>query len=157
MIFIKSLFCLCFLGSLSGCAGVLGFIADPAISSDHLDEANEPNKLKGLKGDRRLIRTHRKDSDVYEICAETQADAISSRSPKASLSQEAKFAYTDEVLEALTKTVERSSISDVVRQLEWNLCNARMNNYIDNDEFYAELIAIRAGAFEALRPVAPSK
>ena len=139
-----------FLLPLSACATPLGYVFDPAISSDHLDEVDEPNKLKGLKGDRRLIRTHRAGSDVYEICAETQADAISGRSPKSSVSIEGKGELSDELIEALTKTVERGEVSDVVRQLQWNLCNARMNGYISDDEFYAEFQAIRLGAFTAL-------
>lgn len=136
--------------SLSGCATPMGYIFDPAISSDHLDEIDEPNKLKGLKGDRRLIRTHRRGSDVYEVCAETQADAISGRSPSNSIDVESKGKLSDQLLEELTTTVQRGEVSDVVRQLEWHTCLARMNDYISNEQFYAEMKAIREGAFDAL-------
>jgi hypothetical protein len=134
----------------TACATPMGYIFDPAISSDKLDEQKEPNKLKGLKGDRRLIRTHRRGEDVYEVCAETQADAISGRSPKSSITVETEGEFSDELLEALTKTVDRGEISDVVRQLHWNTCSARMSGYITNEQFYAEMQAIRSGALEAL-------
>jgi hypothetical protein len=145
---------------LSACAGTLGQVLDPAISSDHLDEPNEPNKLKSMIGDRRLIRTHRvgttlNPTDTYEVCAETQADAIRTRSPSSTFSITDRGALTDSYTETLTQTVQRQVVSDVVRHLHWNTCNARLNGWITSDQYYQELIAIRAAAFLALtRPVA---
>jgi len=41
---------------LGGCAGALSQFTDPAINSDKLDERGELSKLKGMTGDRRLVR-----------------------------------------------------------------------------------------------------
>ncbi|HET9638231.1 MAG TPA: hypothetical protein VFP12_03405 [Allosphingosinicella sp.] len=143
--------------ALSGCAGSLGYVLDPAIDSDHLDEPDEPNKLKAMKGDRRLIRTHRSSRpdlgirpDDYEVCAETHADAIGARSGASSIAITGKGEVSESLTEELVKTVERSTVSDVVRHLHWHTCNARLNRWIDEGQYYQEVRAIRTGAFEAL-------
>ena len=144
--------------SLSGCTGTLGAILNRPVDSDHLDEPKEPNKLKGYSGDRRLIRIHRANpgSDVYEICAETQADAIAAFTYKGDLSLTGRGEVKDETSQLLTQTTARGQISDVVRHLEWHTCNAMLNGWITKDQFYAEIVAIRSGAFDVLKP-APVK
>ena len=140
--------------SLSGCTGTLGAVLNRPVDSDHLDEPKEPNKLKGYSGDRRLIRIHRAspNSDVYEICAETQADAIAAFTYKGDLALTGRGEVKDESSQALTTTTQRGQISDVVRHLEWHTCNARLNGWITDEQFYAEIVAIRIGAFDALKP-----
>jgi hypothetical protein len=142
----------------SACTGSLGYVLDPAIDSDHLDEPDEPNKLKAMKGDRRLIRTHRSARhdivpDDYEVCAETHADAISARSGASKINITGQGEAAESLTEELMKTVERSTVSDVVRHLHWHTCNARLNRWINPDQYYGEIQAIRAGAFEALIPL----
>lgn len=143
--------------ALPGCAGTMGYVFDPAISSDKLDERLEPNKLKSMKGDRRLIGTHRRESDIYEICAETHADAISARSGASKLTIVDRGSLDDALTEALTKTVERGAVSDTTRHLHWNTCNARLNRWITDAQYLSEIQEIRKGAFQALAPAPPKE
>jgi hypothetical protein len=153
--------------SLSGC-GTISQFTNPAISSDHLDESPpELNKLKLVSGDRRLMRVVAESkSDLqpqikdrlgrpiiiykYAVCAETQADAISARSAKGTLTLEASKSLADENLEQLTVTNTRTEISDVVRQLGWQLCNARLNGDMEPSEYSAALLDLQARAFGAI-------
>lgn len=142
---------------LPGCASTLGYVLNPSISSDKLDEPREDNKLKAMKGDPRLIRTHRVSttkypSDDFEVCAETFADAISARSGTFKASLEGKAGLDDSLTEVLTKTLDRSPLSDVVRHLHWYTCNAAMNRWIDNATYTREMVAIRENAFLVLLP-----
>ena len=144
---------------LPGCVGTLNSVLDRPITSDHLDEPKEPNKLKTVNGPRRLVRTHESASSRnYEICAETQADAIIARSSVGGLNLTGKGDFDDEVKDALTKTVERGQVSDVVRHLHWHTCNARLNGWIDDAKFFGEMQEIRKAAFEAMtRPADQQK
>lgn len=148
---------------LASC-GTLAQFTNPAISSDHLDETPpELNKLKLVSGDRRLMRivaqpkprdqqpANGKGIEFYDylVCAETHADAISARSSTGNLAIRGQT-VSDTNVEALTKTVERSAVSDVVRQLGWQLCNARLNGDLSGAEYGAALEDMRARAFNAL-------
>lgn len=148
--------------ALSGCAGTMGYVFDPAISSDKLDEVGEDNKLKSMKGDRRLIRTHRVSTRevptaTYEVCAETHADAIGARSGSTKLSIVDRGSLDDALAEVLTKTVERSVVSDTVRQLHWHTCNAKLNRWLTRTEYRSEVQKIREGALLALMPAPPKE
>lgn len=134
-----------------GCASTMGYVFDPAIDSDQLDEPGEDNKLKALKGDRRLIRTHRAGSPIYEVCAETQADAIGARSGESALKITGQGEVNDKLTEVLTATFQRTETADAVRQLHWHSCNALMNRFITLSQYQTELKAIRAGAFSTLQ------
>ena len=160
--------------SLSGCASLLSQFTDPAVGSDHLDEwPPELSKIKELSGDRRLVRVVAyATSDVapdfrsvaesdrrgappiyykYRVCAETQADAIAARGAKSSLTVEKEGAFSDEVTQLLTATNQRSELSEVVRQLAWHLCNARLNDYLTGPEYADALIKLQTAALEAVK------
>lgn len=141
----------------SSCASTLGYVFDPAIDSDKLGDEKQPNKIKAMKGDRRLLRAHLAGSDVYEVCSETHADAIGARSGSTKVALVDKASFDDALTEALTKTNERSAPSDIVRHLHWHTCNAYMNGWLTRQEYADELKAIRVGAFSALAPAADKK
>ncbi|MBI1682492.1 hypothetical protein [Caulobacter hibisci] len=139
----------------SGCAGTLYQVFNRPVTSDHLDTDKGPNKLKTVSGDRRLVRAARVlgsngEIKAYIICAETQADAISARSAKSDLSVKSGQALKEEYSELLSKTVERSEVSDVVRQLSWQICNAQMNGYLQNGSYEKMLGSIIDRAFTTL-------
>jgi len=156
----------------TGCAGMLLQLTNPPITSDHLDKLSDKSKLKTVSGDRRLVRVSALNEaeskyspleSPFMICAETQADAISARSAKSAISAALKESQsgslTDEAAEALTLTYQRTELSDVVRQLSWQLCNARMNGDLDRTQYQGELDKLVTGALEALkvRPVADNR
>ncbi|QYU68764.1 hypothetical protein J4558_01025 [Leptolyngbya sp. 15MV] len=88
------------------------------------------NKLKTVSGDRRLVRVQKPSSSgapAWMICAETQADAIASRSATTTANAAGRAATTDQVAEGLAVTNVRGEVSDVVRQLAWSICNANLN------------------------------
>ena len=160
----------------TGCASTLTAITNRPISSDHLDEFNrngiriDQNKLKTLSGDRRLLRVQFTDEQnsgrsllsdgtyntKWIICAETQADAIAARGGQSALTINAKGSGTDEYIESLTVTNVRSQISDVVRQLGWQVCNAFMNGALTKAEYKSHLEELRKGAFLALKVDTPT-
>lgn len=150
-----------------GCASVISQFTDPAISSDKLDEAGELSKLKTLSGDRRLVRVVAEEPRVdasgavvrdeegnpyyfYDVCAETQADAIFTRSPSSGLEIAEEGSYTDAIVQAATQTNVRTAVSDVVRQLAWQLCNARMNHDLTPEEYRQALLHLQDKALEVL-------
>lgn len=49
----------------------------------------------------------------------------------------------------MAKVAQSRDISDTVREMSWQLCNARTNRWIDDDYFRRELTALREGAFRA--------
>lgn len=131
----------------SGCASTIGAIANRPITSDKLDEYNldgtrkDINKLKTLSGDRRLVRVQRADQrpKPWHICAETQADAIAARGAQSTLTVSGQGAGTDQTTESLLLTNARSELSDVIRQLAWQICNAHLNGaYADEVNGYAQ-------------------
>lgn len=129
--------------SLSGCAHFWQVVDNQSIETDSIDEAG--HRVQSISGDRRLVRTTAsptKDAKYLklQICAETQADAITQRSEDAALSITGKGSVTDSIDERLTLTYARTELSDVVRQLSWQLCNANMNGTI-GDIHFANLMA----------------
>lgn len=154
--------------TLTACAGTLSQALNRPISSDKLDETGELNKLKTLSGDLRLVRTmalkRRTDADGlpaerapyydYAICAETQADAIITRSASSSLGLKRGESLQDAAGQGIQITNERSAVSDVVRQLAWNLCNARMNGYLADDQYQAALLALSHNSMVVLQQIA---
>lgn len=127
---------------LGGCAGALRPFVDPVVSSDKLDEANEMSKLKSYSGDRRLVRVQasalsplRRGYYTYTVCAETQADAIAARGYSGSATWATGRSIQDQATEELLLTYGRTELSDLVRQLSWQLCNARLNDDITKDQY----------------------
>lgn len=154
----------------TGCSSTLTALTSPSISSDQLDEFRngvriEKNKIKTMSGDRRLMRaqfTHETDSakaisksdntlnSKWIICAETQADAIAARGGQSAVTVSAKGSLTDEYVEALTVTNNRGQVSDVVRQIGWQVCNAYMNGALTKQQYGDHLIELHRSAFAAL-------
>ena len=136
---------------LSGCASMFTAVANRPITEDRLENELPGEKLKTLSGDRRLVRVDKYSQNLVTICAETQADAISARSAEGSLTVESRGGLTDKVGEALTSTYARTELSDIVRQLSWQICNAYMNALIDKDTYAAQLKDIQTRAFDVLK------
>lgn len=125
---------LCFSATwLSGCASTITALTNRPITSDHLDEPEEANKLKTVSGDRRLVRVQKSEKFGWQVCAETQADAIAARGGSTTLTINGKGSGTDEATETLLLTNSRSETSDVVRQLAWHICNNYMNGAYGSD------------------------
>ena len=153
--------------SLSGCASLGNTLLNRPITSDHLEEAGEGEKLKTISGDRRLVRVSLlpgikgtdQSRNIYRICAETQADAIASRTGASGATLAERGSFTDSMTEELILTNQRGQISDVVRQLAWNWCNAQMNGMLDKGVYQQQMIELQNAAFEALKapPEKPEK
>jgi hypothetical protein len=142
-----------------GCASTLQTITNPDMNSDVLNEAGEDSKLRGFKGDRRMVRTHRQGAEeVYEVCRESWADAIGARSGDSKITITGQGDFADKLTEELTKTYDRGDVADTTRTLLSWMCDIKMNRW-ENDPFVArEFSAIRQAAFEALRmPKEPPK
>lgn len=142
--------------ALPGCAGTITAVSNMPITSDHLEQERPGEKLKTVSGDRRLVRVNKYEpAGAYQtpvvICAETQADAISARSGKGSLSVESRGSFTDEAGESLTMTYSRTELSDVVRQLSWQLCNAYMNRLVSPEDYRERLASLQEKALEVLK------
>ena len=139
---------------LAGCAGTLSQFTDPAISSDHLDEPTELSKLKALSGDRRLVRVGVDNPPspyrTYIVCAETHADAIAARSAGSTVTVRTGDSLSDMTAQELLLTNSRTAVSDVVRQVGWQLCNARMNGDLSPDEYAQALLELSRGAIAVL-------
>jgi hypothetical protein len=143
---------------LGGCAGTLGQLINRPITTDHLDEVGEYNKLKTVSGDLRLVRVaidpfrpHPPGFPYYDVCAETQADAIISRNAGSALSIETGQSLTDASSQGILLTNARTAVSDVVRHMGWHLCNARLNNDLDEAQYRAALLKLAHDAMVVLQ------
>ena len=151
-----------------GCAGMLNQVLDRPLTSDHLDEPGEMSKLKTLSGDRRLVRVsanrvskfpgkHGEELYLYRICAETQADALAARSAesttsvKSSAGVQGEAGLADKSATTLTKTYDRSEISDVYRQAAWQLCNAVENGDMEATDYSTRLWELTKLAMDVLK------
>ena len=139
---------------LSGCAHVAEIIDNQSIETSTL-KRNE-HQIISMTGDRRLIRTRLSDAEKGKpghlmVCGETQADAMSARSTDSSLNVVGKGSGSDSIAERLTVTYPRTELSDIVRQLSWQICNANMNGAIGNDVYRMALLDLQEGAIQVLR------
>jgi len=157
---------------LTGCASTITAVTGRPITSDHLDEFSrgqriDLNKIKTLSGDRRLIRVQFTDersslnsihpdrtyNSKWIMCAETQADAIAARGGQSALTVNAQGSGTDQYAETLMLTNARSQLSDVVRQLGWQVCNAFMNGALTRAEYKQGLQTLITESLLVLKPV----
>jgi len=150
----RNLICaLCFY-SLSACAHVAEIIDNQSIETDTLED--NTHRIVSMSGDRRLIRTTltgRTDSNPgnLQVCAETQADALTARGSDASLAVTGKGSLSDSITEHLTVTYARTELSDVVRQLSWQMCNANMNGKLGDDSYRLALFELQRDALQVLK------
>jgi len=143
---------------LGGCAGTLGQLINRPITTDHLDEVGEYNKLKTVSGDLRLVRVavdvdrpYPPGFPYYDVCAETQADAIVTRNAGSALSIKTGQTLTDASSQGILLTNARSAVSDVVRHLGWHLCNARLNNDLNEWQYRDALLKLANDAMVVLQ------
>lgn len=178
---------------LSGCSGMIAQYYNKPIQKDRLHELTEASKIMAIGGDYRIARVQldrgvRRENDGdylpsgyqfvdgrwtwvepdttqrYDVCAETQADAIFTRSAKSDLSATDEVLrpgttestsdlvrFIDESIQNATETYNRTEVSDVVRHLSWQWCNARMNGDITASEYHAGLTLITTEAFTSVR------
>lgn len=136
--------------SLGGCATLGEIVDNPSIEHERFREEDRGHMVLTVSGDRRVIRTTYDNNNKLLICAETQADAISARSASSALEAVGKGAIRDEIIQRLTLTYARTELSDVVRQLAWQLCNARLNEHIDQAFYERSLAALQAQSMLAL-------
>lgn len=152
---------------LQGCAGALSLLTDPAIDSDKLDEQGELSKLKGVTGDRRLVRVVadgqrprdqwvRPNEPLYyfDLCAETQADAIVTRGSSSSLNVTGQGSASDATSQLALLTYQRGVVSDVARQFSWQLCNARLNGDLTREEYRDALLSLQRHTLTVLQQMA---
>ena len=147
--------------ALTGCASLIGSITDRPITSDNLQKPPMA-KLKSMSGDRRLLRIEGDAPDQYHyiVCAETQADAIASRSVNSGITGKytggIEAVVTDAVTQSLMQTYKRTGRSDLFRQASWQLCNSYANQVIDADDYKNELFKlIDAAALRVGEPDTP--
>lgn len=139
---------------LSGCASYKLARKYQAITSDKIRK-DEEAKVRTITGDRRIVRQSKAENGDIKLCAETQADAIAAFGGKSSSSVsagKATLSGSDEFLPILAITNARSPVSDVVRQIGWQLCNAQMNGWLGDSAYEKRFTALMDGAFLALRP-----
>lgn len=125
-------------GSLltSGCAHVLEIVDNQQIETSHLGDKRDRShdvRVITIDGARRLIRSSY-NANQWAVCAETQADAIGSRSSSSEVDVTGRGKVGDTLVEALTTTYTRTELSDTVRQLSWQICNNRANGYLDDND-----------------------
>lgn len=144
--------------ALSGCASSVESWFGRTIRQDRFLSQDEDNKVVLVSGDYRVIRvmadrtspvTPEGGREHYLICAETQADAIAARGASSTLKLSGEEAG-DAVTETLTLTTTRTAVSDLVRQLGWQLCNARLNGDMTGAEYKTAVEALVDRAFRAI-------
>lgn len=141
----------------SGCASTINALTNRPITSDLLDEYDrrgtprELNKLKSVSGDRRLVRVQvYSPTPAWTICAETQADAIAARGAQSALTVNNRGSAADQSTETLLLTNARSEVSDVVRQLGWQICNAHLNGAYEAGGYARRLDKLQHDAMAVL-------
>lgn len=138
---------------LTGCATVSELVDDPSVEHSVVKRPGSDETghvLMTLREDNRLIRRTVTASGTLKICAETQADAISARSARSGLEVTGQGSVEDEITRRLTLTYARTQVSDVVRQLAWQLCNANLNGQIGNEFYQSSLRSLQDQAMAVL-------
>lgn len=136
-----------------GCTHVFDIIDNQDIETSHLrlDHARPVDtRMVTIDGARRLIRSRYADQS-WTVCAETQADAISSRTARTDMDLTGRGTLSDTVAQALTTTYTRTELSDAVRQLAWQVCNNRANGYLTNEQVDAAMSALINGTMLTLQ------
>jgi len=95
-------------------------------------------------------------STYYDVCAETQADAITARGSSSTVSVVERGSVSDASTQSLLLTNQRSVVSDVVRQLSWQLCNARLNDDFDSTQYREALLELQRSTMVVLQQIALS-
>lgn len=148
---------------LGGCAHIAEIVDNPSIETKQIRDGD--HRIISMTGDRRMIRSKAEMHSVPSsdrtdrtavagtmvVCAETQADAISARGSSSGLSVAARGSLTDQITESLTQTYARTELSDVVRQLSWQLCNANMNGNLPTPIYQIALLELQNEALQVLR------
>lgn len=130
----------------AGCSHISELVDNPTIEHDTIRTNGE---ILSISGDRRVVRGH-KTSNRVMICAETQADAISGRSQNSTIQAVGRGAISDSIDERLSLTYARTELSDVVRQLSFQLCNANLNGTLNDLSYQVAMLDLQDQAMRAL-------
>lgn len=139
---------------ISGCTHLLEIVDNQQIETEQMgaEISGRPDaRIITIDGSRRLMRSSYIENGAWNICAETQADAIASRTSRADLEVTGRGAVEDSIEEALTITYNRTELSDTVRQLSWQVCNNRANGYLTNAEVEEALSELITGSMLVLQ------
>ncbi len=145
---------------LSGCATVSELIDDPSVEHSAIKKPKSTETghvILTAREDNRLIRTSVTASNKLLLCAETQADAISTRSSQSGIEITGKASVEDEISRRLMLTYARTEVSDVVRQLAWQLCNAHLNGQIGDSFYETSLRSLQTQAMAVLAATPETK
>lgn len=135
---------------LPGCATLSELVDDPSVETNRISRTSTDHLIFSMREDNRIIRTELAEDGRLKVCAETQADAISARSSKSGLEIVGKGAVDDAIERQLTLTYARTELSDVVRQLAWNLCNANLNNQLSDPAYASAILFLQEGVMAVL-------
>ena len=125
--------------SLSGCASTISAVTNRSIAAHDFREG----RIFSMTGERRLAMTVRTKDGRVVLCAESlpevAAAVAASSSASASLVNRGSGALSDAFQTQLLQTFTRTEISEVMRQLSWQLCQAWAQGGLDHPVYSVQL------------------
>ena len=128
--------------SLGGCSTVGQVFFDRPVIQDKFK--NDQTYALSLTADRRIAVFTTRGSDKKRLsCAEALPDVAVSSDVESSiklalkeLDKDASLDTAEKVKQAITVAYQRTEKSDLVRQLGWQLCQAYLNDAIDDKGYF---------------------
>lgn len=143
------------IASLSGCTSLV-----TAWKNDPLQAYSVKGpSIYAMTGDRRTAVFADKNSNL-KYCAESMPDAVAVFSASSEASLEAsgiegqasgKAGIDEDTAAALLQTFHRTEISEISRQMAWNICLAWSQGAISNDAYYTLLEKMVSGSVEVMK------
>ena len=152
---IAKLAAICLLMNLAGCASTISAVTNRSIAAHDFKEG----RIFSMTGERRLAmavaKMKKDDPKRVVMCAESlpevAAAVAASSSASASLVNQGSGALSDAFQTQLLQTFTRTEISEVLRQLSWQLCQAWAQGALTDDEYKAELNRLVTAGIDVMK------
>jgi hypothetical protein len=137
--------------ALSGCASTISAVTNRSIAAHEF----RPGRIFSMTGERRLAMTVQREDGRVVMCAESlpevAAAVAASSSASASLVNQGSGALSDAFQTQLLQTFTRTEISEVLRQVSWQLCQAWAQGALQDDEYQAELHRLVTAGIDVMK------
>lgn len=145
---------------LSGCAALVESVTDRGIMSDRLNQpGKDPNRLKSMMGDRRLLRVIRLDPDStvdakqkFLVCPEPFSGAIIARGAKDGISVTKLGSTSDEVTQTAVSVDTRAEAVRMYEDQSAWLCFERASGDLTPGGYVERMDKLGIRAFEKVSP-----
>lgn len=139
------------LAALPGCASTISAVTNRSIAAHEFTSG----RIFSMTGERRLAMTVTMRDSRVVMCAESlpevAAAVAASSSASASLVNRGSAALSDAFQTQLLQTFTRTEISEVLRQLSWQLCQAWAQGALDDNEYQAELNRLVTAGIDVMK------